>query len=335
MEVHMVLKILVIGLGSMGKRRIRLLKAINSSIVVYGVDKDNERCIQVSNEYKIKTYTNLSDVLYGMDIKPDAAIISTSPLSHAVIIGECLAAGLDVFTELNLVSDKYEENIKQAASKGKVLFLSSTFLYRNEIQYIWKKAENCNTVLNYTYHVGQYLPDWHPWEDYRDFFVGDKRTDGCREIFAVEFPWLQKVFGPVKDFNVIKGKSSLLDVDYPDTYHLLLYHENGTMGSLQVDVVSRKAVRNLEIYGGDIYLLWDGTPEGLKLYNYEAKKYENIVLYDNVEHMEGYSRFVIENAYQNELEAFLEEVSGRKVAKYSFEEDMETLRLIDMIEGKA
>ena len=35
------------------------------------------------------------------------------------------------------------------------------------------------------------------------------------------------------------------------------------------------------------------------------------------------------------LEAFLEEVSGRKVAKYSFEEDMETLRLIDMIEGKA
>ena len=90
----MVLKILVIGLGSMGKRRIRLLKAINSSIVVYGVDKDNERCIQVSNEYKIKTYTNLSDVLYGMDIKPDAAIISTSPLSHAVIIGECLAAAV-------------------------------------------------------------------------------------------------------------------------------------------------------------------------------------------------------------------------------------------------
>lgn len=328
------LRIIVIGLGSMGRRRIRLLKEINSGIVIYGVDKNKERCDKVHNEHGINTYMDLNEALHSIDKKPDAAIISTSPLSHAFIIKECLIAGLHVFTELNLVSDQYEENIRLANTKGKVLFLSSTFLYRDEICYIQKKIGigNWKTVLNYTYHIGQYLPDWHPWENYKDFFVSKKNTNGCREIFAIELPWLQKVFGQVKSFNVIKGRSSLLDIDYPDTYHLLLCHKNGTIGSLQVDIVSRKAVRNLEIYGESIYLSWDGTPEGLKLYNFETKKNEDIILYDNAEHIDGYKSFIIENAYKNELEAFLKEISGKKASKYSFKEDLETLKLIDYIE---
>lgn len=328
------LNIVVIGLGSMGKRRIRLLKDINKCITIYGVDKNKERCKEVCSEYNINTYTNLKEVLYNPNIMLDAAVVSTSPLSHSVIISECLTAGLHVFTELNLDSSNYKENINLASARGKVLFLSSTFLYRDEIMYIQEKVKKCVMAVNYTYHVGQYLPDWHPWENYRDFFVGDKHTSGCREIFAIEFPWLQKVFGSVGEFKVFKGKNSLLDIDYPDTYHLLLYHTNGTIGSLQVDVVSRKAVRNLEVYSEEIYLLWDGTPEGLKLYNYETKKYESINLYCNVLHMDGYGSFIVENAYQNEMGAFLEEISGKKVAKYSFEEDLRTLKLIDMVEGK-
>jgi len=318
----------------MGKRRIRLLKSISNDndIVLFGVDKSKERCIQVNIEYCINTYTSLEEVLCIPGLKLDAAVVSTSPLSHAYIINKCLAEGLHVFTELNLSNNKYNENIERASSKEKVLFLSSTFLYRDEVNYIQKKVKECNLNLNYNYHVGQYLPDWHPWENYKDFFVGDKRTNGCREIFAIEFPWIQKVFGQVKNFNVIKGRCSLLDIDYPDTYHLLLCHENGTIGSLQVDIVSRKAVRNLEIYGENIYLSWDGTPEGLRLYNFETKKNEDVILYDNAEHLDCYSSFVIENAYKNELKAFLEEISGKKAAKYSFEEDIETLGLIDRIE---
>ena len=44
--------------------------------------------------------------------------------------------------------------------------------------------------VNYIYHIGQYLPDWHPWENYKNFFVGDKRTGGVREIFGIDLPWL-------------------------------------------------------------------------------------------------------------------------------------------------
>ena len=49
--------------------------------------------------------------------------------------------------------------------------------------------------------------------------------------------------------------------------------------------------------------------------------------------MEGYSSFIIENAYQNELQAFMKEISGQNASRYSFEDDMTTLQLIDKIEG--
>ena len=86
-------------------------------------------------------------------------------------------------------------------------------------------------------------------------------------------------------------------IDYVDTYHLLLCHENGNMGSLQLDVVSRKAVRKLEVYSDDIYLTWNGKPENLKIYNMD--RFNSICLqeiytkYDKNKKPAG-SRFIVQ-----------------------------------------
>ena len=63
------------------------------------------------------------------------------------------------------------------------------------------------------------------------------------------------------------------------------------------------------------------------------KKEEKILLYNEIQHMEGYSAFVIENAYQNELAAFFEEIFGKTAARYRFEDDLKTIKLMDAIEG--
>lgn len=325
------MKILVIGLGSMGKRRIRLLKMLYPKWEIIGVDSNGDRRKCACEEYGIETFRSLDSVLSAGGL--DCAIVSTSPLSHADIIHQCLQAGLHVFTELNLVSDMYSQNMQLASEKGKTLFLSSTFLYRAEIQFILNIVAGVRSKLNYTYHVGQYLPDWHPWENYRDFFVGARRTNGCREILAIEMPWLSKAFGEISSFCVLKDKNTSLDIDYMDNYLLLLEHKNGNKGMLAVDIISRKAVRNLEIFGEELYLSWDGTPEGLKKYDLEKDRDVPIQLYGNVDKVEGYRSFVIENAYKEELVNFLEVIEGKGVARYSFEEDLGILTLIDKIEG--
>ncbi len=328
------MKFVVVGLGSMGRRRIRLLKQMSDNHEIVGIDSQPSRCEQAKKELGIRTTDNLDAALETYS--PDAVIISTSPLSHAAIVHTALQASCHVFTELNLVDDLYVENISLAKEKGKILFLSSTFLYREEVHYIQEQVHAAKGALNYNYHVGQYLPDWHPWESIKDYFVSDKRTNGCRELFAIELPWLLKTFGEIDSYQIVSSKNTQLPIQYNDNYLLLFKHKNGNKGVLALDVVSRKAVRNLEIYGEDLYLTWDGTPTGLLQYDFNNKKEKVIDLYEYaIDKQAEYASFVIENAYRNELETFINLINGYGAAKYSFEEDKTILSLIDEIESRS
>lgn len=322
--------ILVIGLGSMGKRRIRLLME-RDDVIVCGVDGQAERCKEVEEKFGVATYASIDDALCQELI--DCAFVCTSPLSHADIIHTCLENNWHVFTEINLVSDRYGENIELAKEKGKVLFLSSTFLYRKEQEYIIKTSQEIGGKLNYNYHVGQYLPDWHPWESYNNYFIGDRRTNGCREIMAIDMPWLVTAFGKIISVQVLKGKNTELNVNYNDNYLMLVEHESGANGTFAVDVMARKAVRHFEMYGEQVYLTWNGTPDSLMQYDIEAKQEMRILFEDASEHQEGYAAFISENPYREEIKAFFESVEGKNAAKWSFEKDIHVLQTIDKIES--
>lgn len=322
--------IVVIGLGSMGRRRIRLLKQYNSNFEIIGVDNNNNKRNQVEDEFKLRTYDNFETAF--LNHKLSYAFVCTSPQTHNFIIENCLEHNLHVFTELNLVDDGYDKNIKLSQEKNKVLFLSSTFLYREEIKFIKKEVKSQTGNINYSYHIGQYLPDWHPWENYQNYFVGNKRTNGCREIFAIELPWLTETFGNIKDILVKKSKMSNLKLDYDDNFIVILEHESGHKGVLIVDIVSRKAVRNLEIFGEYLYLSWNGTPESLKILNLDSKSENKINLYQEVNNDPNYNKYIIENAYYEEIKLFFDIISGKNKEIYGFEKDKIILDLIDKIE---
>jgi len=325
------MNIIVIGLGSMGKRRIRLLIKNFPEVVVTGVDQDSARRSFCEEEYHIRTYESM-DAAFANEVF-QCAFICTSPLSHHLIIKECLIHKLHVFTELNLVTDGYDENIRLAEEQGLVLFLSSTAMYRRETQFIMDEVHKNGQAICYSYHVGQYLPDWHPWESYKNFFVGDKRTNGCREILAIEMPWIIAAFGKIDRIHVIKRKTTALSIDYDDTYMIQLVHENGSVGSLIVDVVCRQAVRKLEVFNESLYLEWQGRPDTLKIKRDSSSELQDVTLYESIDKLPGYSSTIIENQYLDEIIAFFAELKETKAAKYYFMDDFYTLDMIDKIEG--
>ena len=322
------MKLLIVGLGSMGKRRARLAKGMDASIQISGVDTTESRRVEAEG-LGITAYASIGEAVAAE--KFDAALVCTAPITHAGIISELLDAGLPVFTELNLVGDGYEENMKKAKEKGLPLFLSSTMLYRGETQYIKHQVEAFDKPVNYIYHIGQYLPDWHPWENYKNFFVGDKRTGGVREIFGIDLPWLLDTFGPVKSLHVEKDKISQLEVDYPDSYFVTLRHENGVKGMLAVDVVSPKAVRNFECFGEGLHLFWEGNPKSLYTFDHDKGEKLPVNTYESFEHDSRYSDNIVENAYVDELANFFAVLKGTEQPRYSFEKDLETIRLIEAI----
>lgn len=325
------MKIIVIGLGSMGKRRLRLLSE-RSDVTLFGIDSQEYRCEEVREKFGITCFKSITEAIEVESI--DAAVISTSPLSHAAIIKECLTHNLHVFTEINLVQDGYEENMALAKENDLVLFLSSTFLYRKETQKIIEMVQNAKCPLNYIYHVGQYLPDWHPWESYNNYFIGNPRTNGCREIMAIDLPWVMTAFGPIKNVYAVKSKNTELNITYNDNYLITLEHECGHKGVFAVDVVSRKSGRNIEIFGEQLHLSWNGTADTLMVFNIEENKEEVVAFDDASEHVEGYAAFVTENPYREELNSFLKQIADRNyIPAWDFDKDKTILDIIDQIES--
>lgn len=326
------MKVLIIGLGSMGKRRMRLLKNNFNNLTIAGVDDNSERRRQAQDLYDISTYLSLKQALQDTDF--DCAFVCTSPLTHQAIIHECLERSVNVFSEINLVSDGYDKLTKLAEDNHVKLFQSATALYKEEMKYIINTTENLEKPVCYNYHVGQYLPDWHPWEKYTDFFVSDNRTNGCREILALELTWIVKAFGKISDINVISSRLTSLNIDYNDVYLVQLVHENGSKGSLIVDVVCREAVRSLRIFNETIFIEWDGRPDSLKSKNLQTGILEPVFLYGNIDKLEGYNSMIIENHYLDEIIAFFEYINYDKNPGYMLSDDKYILDIIDQIESQ-
>lgn len=324
------MKVCVVGLGSMGKRRIRLLREMNSSLEISGVDGNAARRVEAAALYGMDTYEKLEEALLDDDT---AVFVCTGPISHSGIIREALERGCHVFSEINLISDGYDENIQLAKDKGRVLFLSSTMLYREEIKYLIQRIHEASPLVTYDYHVGQYLPDWHPWESFKEYFIGDKRTNGCREIMAIELPWLIRAFGGIKDIHAVRSRITALDIDYPDSYHIIITHSTGIVGAFHVDIASRKACRDLSVQGEGLHIEWNGRHDGLKEYDFGEKRLVDVKLYQEVQQISKYNSTITENAYRDEILEFFDVIRGNSHATYAFEEDRNLLCWIDRIEG--
>lgn len=324
-------RILLIGLGSMGRRRIRLVSRFFPEFLPGAVDSRSDRRRAVSEEFGCPVFESFEEALDRFF--PSAVIVSTPPEAHDYYLSHALRRGIHTFSELDLLDDGYDSILPFEENGFPVAFLSSTPLYRSENRWIIGNHEKTGARKFYTYHVGQYLPDWHPWEKYDEFFVGSPRTNAIREILCIELPWLTECFGKVTDFSCSWSRTSFLNLPYPDTCQVLLRHADGTAGSLTVDCVSRKAVRNLRISGEEGTILWEGNSQSLRYLPPSGEPVHPLFEEKELERQAGYAEFISESPYLDELRHFFRLVSGETAERgYSYTRHREILGLVDQFE---
>jgi len=321
------MKIAVIGLGSMGRRRISLIRSIAPDIEIIGMDANPQRCAQVATDLPIPTCVEL-DVVWGH--LPEAVLVCSSPASHKDVALSALDRGCDVFLELNLVSDGYAAISELANARGCVVYQSSTLRKRVDINFLRKRARG--RVLTYNYHVGQYLPNWHPWEDINSFFVSARETNGCRELMAIELPWIAEVFSPIMRVMSLSTTASDLGLDFPDSWSLGVSHENGSLGAICVDVVDPIPQRRLTVVGEGFHVEWNGTPDSLLTLGPDGNLVPVPVTTRDYSSGGNYAPMIVEEAYAEELREFLDCIATRRPPEYSLAKDAEMLRIIDSIE---
>lgn len=325
------MKFLVVGLGSMGKRRIRCLKSLNISnedIIGYDIRKDRREAVK--NLYNIKTVDHFNaDILSEVD----AVIISTPPDRHLEYITHAIDNNKPAFVEASVILKGLEEVNRYAREKKVLIAPSCTLIFHPAIKEISKiiNEKKYGKITNFSYHSGQYLPDWHPWESIHNFYVSKRETGGAREIVPFELTWMTKTFGYPKDIKGYFKKTYNFGCDIDDTYAIIIEFEN-FLGTLIVDVVSRKAIRKLNLNFENAYLFWDWESSKIEIYDANEKKI-NIIEHQGGTSIEGYNKNIIEEMYIEEMNSFINAIQNNIIFPNSLDEDISVLKLLQTVEG--
>lgn len=317
------LTFLQIGLGSMGKRRIRNL-IFNGEKNIIGFDFLEERRKEVEEKYSIKITDDLQKL---SDDEYNAVIISTPPNQHGDYIRFALQNKKHFFVEHPVSDDGYADILKNK-DLDIVKAPSCTMRFYTPIKMMKKILESgrIGKVLAFQYHMGQYLPDWHPWEDYRQVYFSKKETGACREMLPFELIWLNWLMdSEVADISGTIAKVSDLDMDADDILLANLKYKNGILGNALIDVISRKPVRTLRILGSDGVLDWERFNHEIKLFDAKSKNTE-IILVPKGNPETGYINE--EEMYNDEIRAFLDAIRGKATYPHSFEENLLNLKVL-------
>lgn len=318
------MKILIVGLGSMGKRRIRNLIELKVDTIL-GYDERKDRRDESEKLYKINIFDTFERALKE---NPDGIIISTSPNSHkkyALIASE---NKIPFFTEVNTmhpndmqeIINSLEKNQVRATPSSNVMFHPSVVKIQ-EILNMKKIGKPC--VFNF--HSGSFLPDWHPWEKLEDYYVFKKETGGGRDQIMWELSWIYQLIGKPKTVFGHTKKMSDFHANIFDVYNLQIEFENNVLGNIIVDVIQIPSSRYCEIIGTKGTIKWDYENKMIKYYDNESKKW---ILYSESDDYKGYSQekpklgfaskdegFV--ESYIDEIKEFLEIIKGKE-PKFTF-----------------
>ena len=246
-------KVLVVGGGSIGKRHMRNLISIK-------VDKTNIHCIEPRrdrveelNQMGIQsTYENLNDALNNNDY--DFSILCSPTVFHIdqsidlakkninIFIEKPLSANLDKIDELTSIIR--ENNIKVGIA---YVFRFSPLVDKA------KEIIEKNIIGRPLYFRGEfseYLPDFHPYEDYRTFYMAKKELGGGSILDQSHIMDLAYyLFGDFKSVFALNSKVSNLEINVDDISEMILETKSGVHGTIHTDIIGRSHKKELEIKG--------------------------------------------------------------------------------------
>jgi len=323
-------KLLQVGLGSMGKRRLRNMAALGEKDVV-AFDLSAERRSFAEREYGVRTVGELTPELIA---EREAFIISTPPDHHLPYIKLAVENRKAAFVEASVISDGLAE-LDAAARKARIVIAPScTMRFHPAVNAMREVVTSglYGKVTTFDYYLGQYLPDWHPWEDISTFYVGKRETSGSREMVPFELTWIVDLVGWPKEAVGLMGSTMDLGVDIDDTYGIALRGDKW-IGTVTVDVVARYALRQfvLNLEGAQIQWRWDEA--FVRLYDAETKEWTHVDNPKLAAAAEGYNENITEQIYIDEMDAFREAVAGTAPFPNTLADDIAILGILEAVEG--
>ena len=204
--------------------------------------------------YGIRVFDKLEGALAE---GPDAAFICNPSSLHVQPALACLRADCDLFLEKPVSHnlDGLAELMREAAERRRVVMVGYQLRFHPCFLALQKAVREVSLgdLLAVRSNVGEYLPGWHPYEDYRQMYASRADLGGGVIVTQIhEFDYLYALFGVPRRLFALGGHWSHLEIDVEDTASTLMEYQfaGRTLPvHLQQDYVQRPPSRGCEIIG--------------------------------------------------------------------------------------
>jgi spore coat polysaccharide biosynthesis protein SpsF len=236
---------IIVGSGSIGQRHIRNLRSIGvDSIVALRSKKGHQKNLPGDlNIIEVKAWEDIAKY------KPDIAIISNPTSLHLDAVRKVIPFVKGVFIE-KPVSDKLEgvgEVLNLLNEKKVVSFVGHNLLFHPIVAALrdFMSSREVGKPINIQCQVGQWLPDWHPNEDYQKaYFARKDLGGGVSRTLIHEIHLVTELAGPPVEVCSMLAKSDILELNVDVISNAMVRHESGCVSQVHLDFIQKPAHRS-------------------------------------------------------------------------------------------
>jgi predicted dehydrogenase len=312
------MKFLIAGFGSIGRRHFRNLKALGErDILLYRSGNS-----QLDDE-ELTGYTVERDLAAALAHKPDAVIVANPTALHLDVAIPAAKAGCHLFLEKPISHnlDRLDELETAVKANGNRVLVGFQFRFHPGLQ---KAAEllsggKLGHPLSARAHWGSYLPDWHPWEDYRKGYSARANLGGGVLLTLCHpFDYLRWLLGDVSRVWGSVTRSGELEMDVEDQAEVGLEFANGALGSVHLDYLQRPGAHWLQIVCSKGVIHWDADNGSLQVTDSQGKQQEHPVT-------AGFER---NDLFLEQMKHFIEVVSKKAESSCTLKDGRRALEIV-------
>jgi len=317
------MKFLIAGLGSIGRRHFRNLIALGEKDIL--LLRTRKATLPDDELAGYPVETDIHEALKKH--KPDAVLVANPTALHLDIAIPAAQAGCAILLEkpISHSMERLDELQSAVTKNGAKILVALQFRYHPGLLRAKKLIVDgeIGRVVSAHIHVGEYLPAWHPWEDYRQGYAARADLGGgvvLTQCHSLDYlPWL---VGEVKSVWGMMDKVSDLEVDVDDTAKIGLRFVSNAMGSLHLDYNQQPPSHHLEVIGTKGSIQMDFSDGAVRIYKAEKKEWESYPL------PAGWERNVM---FMEEMKHFLAVARGEVDPVCPLQDGVRVSKLIEAI----
>ena len=312
------MKFLIAGLGSIGRRHLNNLIVLGErNIILYRTHRGTLPDEDLA-EFPIET--NFEAALNG---EPDAVIISNPTSLHLDVAIPAAQAGCHIFLEkpISHSMNRVDEFISALKDGGGKVLVGYQFRFHPGLRMVKELLDDgaIGRPTSVRAHWAEYLPGWHPWEDYRLGYSA--RNDlGGGVILTLSHPldYMLWLLGEVQEVWAFAGTLGELRLEVEDTAEISMRFSHGVIGSVHLDYLQQPPNHFLEIIGTDGTIQWDYAGGGVRVYRGNQKNWKNYSIPND---------FQRNDMFLSEMRHFIDLIHGKEESICTLSDGVRALEL--------